>query len=178
MRVLPASFYARNTKAVARGLLGKYLIRKIGRRRLVGRIVETEAYFQDDPASHSYSGKTPRSAPMFEHPGRAYVYFVYGNHYCLNAVTEKFGKAGAVLIRALEPVKGVKLATNGPGKLTKAFKIDSKFNRADLSRGNLVVAEGVRKRYNIVSARRVGISKASNKLYRFYLKGNKYVSKM
>jgi DNA-3-methyladenine glycosylase len=178
MRVLSRAFYGRNTAVVARQLLGKYLIRKIGARRMVGKIVETEAYFQDDPASHAYRGKTPRSAPMFEDPGRAYVYFIYGSHYCLNAVTEKFGKAGAVLIRSLEPIKGVRSATNGPGKLTKAFRIDKRFNRADLTKGNLVIAEGKTERYNIVSTKRIGISKASNKLYRFYIKGNKYVSKV
>jgi len=178
MRVLPRSFYSRNTKIVARRLIGKYLIRKIGRRKLIGKIVETEAYFQDDPASHSFRGITERSAPMFEDPGHAYVYFIYGNHYCLNAVTEKFGRAGAVLIRALEPVNGIRLATNGPGKLTKALKIDRRLNRADLTRGSLVIAEERRERYNIVSAKRIGISKASNKMYRFYIKGNAYVSKM
>jgi len=178
MRSLPRAFYSRNTKIVARRLLGKYLIRKIGRRKLIGKIVETEAYFQDDPASHSFKGKTDRSAPMFEDPGHAYVYFIYGNHYCLNAVTEKFGRAGAVLIRALEPVKGIRSATNGPGKLTKALKIDRRSNRADLTSGSLVIAEGVQERYNIVSAKRIGISKASDKLYRFYIKGNEHVSKM
>jgi DNA-3-methyladenine glycosylase len=178
MSSLPRSFYSRDTKIVARRLLGKYLIRKIGKRKLVGKIVETEAYFQDDPASHSFKGKTERSAPMFEEPGHAYIYFIYGNHYCLNAVTEKYGRAGAVLIRALEPVKGIRSATNGPGKLTKALKIDGRFNRADLTRGSLVIAVGEKERYNIVSAKRIGISKASNKLYRFYIKGNAYVSKM
>jgi DNA-3-methyladenine glycosylase len=178
MKSLPRVFYGRNTKIVARQLLGKYLIRNIGRRKLIGKIVETEAYFQDDPASHSFKGKTERSAPMFEDPGHAYVYFIYGNHYCLNAVTEKFGTAGAVLIRAIEPIRGIKLPTNGPGKLTRAFKIDKKFNRADLTKGNLVIAEGKRERYNIVSTKRIGISRASDKLYRFYIKGNKYVSKV
>lgn len=177
MRVLSRPFYSRNTAAVARQLLGKYLIRKIGSRKLVGKIVETEAYFQNDPASHAYRGKTPRSAPMFEDPGHAYVYFIYGSHYCLNAVTEKFGKAGAVLIRALEPVKGVMSATNGPGKLTRAFGIDKRSNRADLTRGKLIIAEGKTERFDVVSAKRIGISKASNKLYRFYIKGNRYVSR-
>jgi DNA-3-methyladenine glycosylase len=178
MRILPRSFYSRNTKTIARQLLGKYLIRKIGTRRIIGKIVETEAYFQNDPASHAFKGKTDRSGPMFEKPGHAYVYFIYGNHYCLNAVTEKPGIAGAVLIRALDPIKGVRTATNGPGKLTKAFKIDKKLNRADLTKGSLVIAEGKRERYNIISAKRIGISKASNKLYRFYIKGNAHVSKM
>jgi DNA-3-methyladenine glycosylase len=178
MRPLPRSFYARNTRLVARAMLGKYIIRKIGSRRLIGKIVETEAYFQNDPASHSYRGRTERNSPMFEEPGRAYIYFVYGNHYCLNAVTERSGKAGAVLIRAIEPISGIKLSTNGPGKLTKALKIDKKLNRADLIKGNLVIAEGKIERYNIVAAKRIGISKGSCKMFRFYIKGNKYVSKM
>lgn len=178
MRVLPRSFYSRNTAIVARQLLGKYIVKKISNRKLIGKIVETEAYLESDPASHAFRGKTPRSAPMFEHPGHAYVYFIYGNHYCLNAVTEKFGKAGAVLIRALEPIRNISLSTNGPGKLTKALKIDKKFNRADLTRGSLVIAEAKRERYNIVSTKRIGISKASSKLLRFYIKGNDHVSKM
>ena len=177
MRVLQRSFYARNTGVVAKQLLGKYLIRKIAGRKLVGKIVETEAYFQDDPASHSFKGKTPRSAPMFEEPGHAYVYFIYGAHYCFNAVTEKSGKAGAVLIRALEPVSGIKLATNGPGKLTRALMIDKKSNRADLTKGNLVIAEGKSEKLKIVMTGRIGISKASKRLFRFYLKDNKFVSR-
>lgn len=177
MRVLPRSFYSRNTAVVARQLLGKYLIRKIGRRKLIGKIVETEAYFENDPASHAFRGKTPRSAPMFEQPGHAYVYFIYGNHYCLNAVTEKFGKAGAVLIRALEPVRNIKLPTNGPGKLTKALKIDKKFNRADLTRGELVIAEGKREKLPVITTKRIGLSKASHRLLRYYIKGNPHVSK-
>jgi DNA-3-methyladenine glycosylase len=177
MPALPISFYGRNTRVVARALLGKYIIRKVGARKLIGRIVETEAYFQDDPASHAFRGRTERNSPMFEHPGLAYVYFVYGNHYCLNAVTEKAGKAGAVLIRAIEPVSGIRRPTNGPGKLTKALKIGKKLNRADLTKGDLIIAKGKAERYNIVAAKRIGISKASNKLLRFYIKGNKYVSK-
>jgi DNA-3-methyladenine glycosylase len=177
MRALPRSFYSRNTGVVARQLLGKYLVRKIGVRKLIGKIVETEAYFQDDPASHSFKGKTLRCAPMFEEPGHAYVYFIYGAHYCLNAVTEKFGRAGAVLIRALEPVSGIRLPTNGPGKLTKALKIDKKFNRADLTKGGLVISEGKPEKLRIVSTGRIGISKASKKPYRYYIEGNKFVSR-
>ena len=86
MKVLSRSFYNRDTKTVAKELLGKYLIKKSGRKKLIGKIVETEAYFEGDPASHSFKGKTPRNAPMFEEPGHAYVYFIYGNHYCLNIV--------------------------------------------------------------------------------------------
>jgi len=178
MKSLPRSFYSRNTAVVAKQLLGKYLVRKIGRKKLIGRIVETEAYLENDPASHAYKGKTPRCAPMFEHPGYAYIYFIYGNHYCLNAVTEKFGHAGAVLIRSLEPVKNIKLPTNGPGKLTKALRIYRRLNRADLTRGNLIIEMGKLERFDIIRAKRIGLSKASEKLLRYYIKGNKYVSKM
>jgi DNA-3-methyladenine glycosylase len=177
MKILPHSFYSRNTAIVAKQLLGKYLIRKIGRRKLVGRIVETEAYLENDPASHAFKGITPRCAPMFEHPGRAYVYFIYGNHYCLNVVTEKFGKAGAVLIRALEPISNIKLPTNGPGRLTKALKIDIKFNRADLTKGDLTVAEGKLSRFSVIKAKRIGLSKASHKLLRYYIKETPHISK-
>ena len=177
MRVLPRSFYSRNTAIVAKQLLGKYLIRKISGRKLIGRIVETEAYFENDPASHAYRGKTERSAPMFEYPGHAYVYFIYGNHYCLNTVTERFGKAGAVLIRALEPIENIRLSTNGPGKLTRALRIDKSFNRADLTRGNLLIAEGKRERFAIVRTKRIGLSRASHRPFRYYIKGNSFVSR-
>jgi DNA-3-methyladenine glycosylase len=173
MKALPRRFYERNTISVAKDLLGKFIIRKIGRKKLIGKIVETEAYLENDPASHAFRGITKRCAPMFEAPGHAYVYFIYGNHFCLNFVTERSGKAGAVLIRALEPVSNIKLATNGPGKLTKALKIDMRFNRADLTRGKLIVAKGKKEKFQIASAGRIGISKASDKKYRFYIKKRK-----
>jgi DNA-3-methyladenine glycosylase len=177
MKTLPRSFYRRNTLTVAKELLGKYIVRKTGNKKLIAKIVETEAYLENDPASHSYRGITPRCAPMFEHPGHAYVYFISGFHHCLNFVTERYGKPGAVLIRAVEPVENIKLATNGPGRLTKALKIDMKFNRADLTRGNLTVAMGKKEKFKIVKANRIGLSKASDKKYRFYIKGNPFVSK-
>ncbi len=173
MKALPRKFYDRDTVSVAKDLLGKYIIRRIGRKALVARIVETEAYLENDPASHAFRGLTKRCAPMFEHPGHAYVYFIYGNHYCLNFVTEKCGRAGAVLIRALEPVSNIKLTSNGPGKLTKALKIGMKFNRADLTKGDLIVAEGKKEKFQIASSGRIGLSKASNKKYRFYIKNRK-----
>jgi len=177
MKALPRSFYARNTITVAKQLLGKYIVRKIGARKLIGRIVETEAYLDNDPASHAYRGITPRCAPMFEYPGRAYIYFIYGTHYCLNFVTEKRGKAGAVLIRAIEPVIGIRSSTNGPGKLTKALKVDKKLNRADLTKGELIIASGKPSRFAVVKTKRIGLSKASSKPYRFYIKGNPFISK-
>src|SRR5205807_1911026 len=105
---LTEEFFDRNPRKVARALLGKLLVRKTPRGRLVGRIVETEAYLgKEDPAAHSFIGKTPRNAVMFGPAGFAYVYFIYGNHYCLNVTCEGEGVAGAVLFRAMEPLVGV-----------------------------------------------------------------------
>jgi DNA-3-methyladenine glycosylase len=176
MRALSRSFYDRDTRVVARELLGKYIIRKYRNKDLIARIVETEAYLERDPASHAYKGITPRCAPMFEHPGHAYVYFIYGFHNCLNFVTESNGKAGAVLIRAVEPVKNINLATNGPGRLTKALKIDRKLNRADLTKGVLIVAGGKKAKFRVIKAKRIGLSKASDKKYRYYIKDDPYIS--
>lgn len=175
MRALPRSFYSRDTVAVAKELLGKLIVRRYRGKKLIGRIVETEAYLKNDPASHAFR-RTPRSEPMFEEPGHAYVYFIYGNHYCLNFVTEKAGIPGAVLIRALEPVANTKLSMSGPGRLTKALKIDKKFNRADVTKGDLVVATAKPMKFNVVRTKRIGITKAADRLLRFYLKGNPFVS--
>ena len=143
---VPRRFYNRDTLIVAPELLGKLLVRRESSGLLVGKIVETEAYRGvDDPASHSYRGKTPRNAVMFGAPGIAYVYFTYGNHYCLNAVTEDEGTPAAVLIRAVEPLEGVDLMMrnrgvekltevgSGPGKLTKALQITREQNGCDLT---------------------------------------------
>ncbi|MGZ3698056.1 MAG: DNA-3-methyladenine glycosylase, partial [Bdellovibrionota bacterium] len=128
---LPVSFYARDTLEVSRDLLGKVLLIRSRRGVTAGRIVETEAYRQDDPASHSFRGKTPRASIMFGNPGVAYVYFIYGMYEMLNFVTESHGTAGAVLIRALEPLAGEELMikrrgarrtrelASGPGRLCR-----------------------------------------------------------
>jgi len=106
--ILPREFYNRDPKTVARELLGKLLIRREGRRLLAGRIVEDEAYLgADDPAAHAYAGLTPRNAVLFGPPGHAYVYFIYGNHYCLNVSCMREGLGEGVLFRAMEPVFGV-----------------------------------------------------------------------
>jgi DNA-3-methyladenine glycosylase len=107
-RILPREFYEREPVTVARELLGKLLIRREGRKLLAGRIVEDEAYLgAKDPAAHAYSGRTPRNAVLFGPPGHAYVYFIYGNHYCLNVSCMPEGDAGCVLLRAMEPVYGI-----------------------------------------------------------------------
>jgi len=181
---LPPEFYRRGTVRVARELLGKILIRKIGRSRLAGLIVETEAYTgKGDPASHAARGATPRSKIMFGPPGKAYVYFCYGNHHLLNVVTEKEGVAGAVLLRALEARAGLKRMMknrgmdtrkgllDGPGKLTQALEIDLKLNGRDLTRaGKLYITEGTSiSRRAIKRSPRIGIREGKDKLWRFTL---------
>ncbi len=145
-RPLPQSFYARPTLTVARELLGCRLVRRLDGERLVGIITETEAYIgETDLGCHAKAGKTKRNFVMYGPPGRAYVYFTYGMHWLLNAVTEAEGFPAAVLIRALETVEGISAVearrknvparnwTNGPAKLTAAFGIDSRQNGIDLT---------------------------------------------
>jgi DNA-3-methyladenine glycosylase len=190
-RIPTSSFYARDTVRVAPDLLGKDLVRTTGRGRMVGRIVEVEAYRgTDDPASHAFRGLTPRNAPMYGEPGHAYIYFTYGNHYCLNVTTQKAGTPGAVLLRALQPIEGVRLMarfrpnvpdmelTNGPGKLTKALAIDKSLNMQDMTTdGPLFVTDPSGADLEIWCSTRVGIGEGQDKRWRFYIKGNPYVSR-
>jgi DNA-3-methyladenine glycosylase len=190
-RILPRDFYARDTVKVAKALLGKHLVRVQGKYRMEGRIVEVEAYRGlDDPASHAFRGPTPRNAPMFGKPGHAYIYFTYGNHYCLNITTQDVGTPGAVLIRAMQPLEGLhemrrlrpnmpdSNLTNGPGKLTKALGIDKSLNEVDMTRrGILFVTESDEAIFDVAKSARVGISKGRDRLWRFYVAGNSYVSK-
>jgi DNA-3-methyladenine glycosylase len=151
---LPRRFYARPTLAVARDLLGHRLVRRLEGSRLAGRIVEVEAYLgESDQASHARPGPTQRNAPMYGPPGHAYVYFIYGMHHCLNAVTEGEGSPAAVLIRALEPLEGLEVMrrhrpnrpdhelTSGPAKLCQALAVDRSLNRADLCAGDTLWIE-------------------------------------
>ena len=142
---LPASFYNRPTLTVARELLGARLVRILDGVKLVGVITETEAYFGfDDLASHAKAGRTIRTAPMFGPPGHAYIYFTYGNHWMLNAVTEQEGFPAAVLIRAIQPIEGIEVMmerrsgrdTLGPGKLTQALGITKSENNLNLTEAN------------------------------------------
>jgi DNA-3-methyladenine glycosylase len=190
-RILPRDFYVRDTVKVARGLLGKRLVRVKGGVSMEGRIVEVEAYRGlDDPASHAFHGPTLRNAPMFGEAGHAYVYFTYGNHYCLNVTTQEVGTPGAVLIRAIEPLEGLRAMrrlrpkvpnsnlTNGPGKLTKALGIDKSLNEIDMTkRGLLFIAESDQAQFDLGKSARVGISQGTELLWRFYIAGNPYVSK-
>jgi len=191
LRILHRRFYSRETVHVARELLGKHLVRVIGSNAMTGKIVEVEAYRgSDDPASHASRGRTPRNAPMFGEAGHAYIYFTYGNHYCLNVTTQESGIPGAVLIRAIEPLDGLsamkrlrpnvpELAlTNGPGKLTKALAIDKTLNEVDLTKaGPLFIMVAEEEHFKVARSTRVGITAGTERLWRFYISGNRYVSR-
>jgi DNA-3-methyladenine glycosylase len=182
-------FYHRPTELVAKRLLGKKLVRIIHKSkdktyRLSGLIVETEAYgFDDDPASHAYRGITPRNMPMFGEVGRAYIYFTYGNYYCVNVSARSSKvKAGAVLIRALQPLEGISIMkllrntddefslSSGPGKLTQALHIDKSLNGADMTNATtqLHIEYGINPQ-RIISSSRIGIREARDKKWRFLL---------
>ena len=191
-RPLRRAFYERNTVRVAKELLGKVLVRKLGDTRLEGIIVETEAYRgYDDTASHAYRGPTRRNQVMFGEPGHAYVYFTYGMHYCLNVTTEPAGQAGAVLIRAVQPVKGIvemkkrrrtehlRDLSNGPAKLTQAFAVTKALNGHDLTAGKkLYITEpSVTEPVHITTSTRIGIKAGAEKLWRFSIRRNPFVSK-
>ncbi len=191
IKKLEKDFYLRGCLTVAKELIGKVLVRKKGRKVYSGIIVETEAYLGDkDEASHSYRGKTKRNSCMFDKGGSAYVYFTYGNHFCVNAVVGKAGVAHAVLLRAVEPVRGIEYMkknraaakdiynlTNGPGKLTQAFEIDLKLNGADLHGSELFIAsQAAGFKFKIKRSKRIGISKNTEKLYRFYAEGSPFVT--
>jgi DNA-3-methyladenine glycosylase len=175
----------------AKRLLGCYLTRTILDVKVVCMIVETEAYDQQDPASHSYRGITPRNAVMFGDPGYLYVYRSYGIHYCMNVVTGPEGHASASLIRAVEPLRGWEviksnrpridketMLTNGPGKVCQALAIGPEWNGHDLEKEPLVLS--MRKpigEKDIVTTTRIGITKAPDTEWRFYLRGNRFVSR-
>jgi DNA-3-methyladenine glycosylase len=191
---LPRSFYVRPTITVAKDLLGKYLVRRIQKKLLVGRIVEVEAYLgEKDPASHAYRGKTKRNEVMFREGGHLYVYFTYGMHFCCNVVTEEAGKGRAVLLRAVEPIEGVKEMrkrrrfssdrkdywnlTNGPAKLCEAFGIQRKVNGTDLLGRELFLTEGEEiPGSKIRSSTRIGVKNGADKKWRFFVRGNPFVS--
>ena len=194
--VLPPSFFEPSAKAVAPRLLGHWLIRQTPEGICGGVIVETEAYLCDDPACHGFRGETARNRSMYGPPGRAYVYFIYGNHWCVNAVCSPAGRAEAVLIRAIEPTLGENLMrarrpvsklhefTNGPAKLCAALDIDRKLDGIDLcdARSPLFIARNpesrkVRKDSGpVITTTRIGISRAADLPLRFYLTGSLFVS--
>ncbi|MDD3150791.1 MAG: DNA-3-methyladenine glycosylase [Candidatus Gastranaerophilales bacterium] len=179
MNILTKDFYTEDTLKVAKNLLGCTLHRKIGNKILSGIIVETEAYKQNDPACHAYRGKTPRAATLFKSPGLSYVYFVYGMYHCVNVVTEPEETAGAVLIRALEPL-GELSNTNGPAKLCREMNISRELNEVDMTclKSPLWIEKGNNiPNHSITTTTRIGIKQAAEFPWRFYIKNNKFVSK-
>ena len=197
MTLLKAEFFNRDPRRVARALLGKLLVRKTPRGILAGRIIETEAYLgKGDRAAHAAAGKTARNAVLFGPPGHAYVYFIYGNHYCLNVSCLADGVPGGVLFRALEPVSGMaqmaeargigvakeidlKKISSGPGRLSEAMEITRERDngkslvsqRSDLR----IVDDGYRVRRVTVTPR-IGIVKSAEQPLRYFIAGNPFVS--
>ena len=197
IRALDRAFFSRDPRRVARELLGKVLVRQHSGALLTARIVEVEAYLgEQDPAAHSAAGNTARTAVLFGPPGHAYVYFIYGNHYCLNVSCEPDGQAGSVLVRALEPLSGVEemakargieihspkdllRLTSGPGRLAQAFSITRvRDNGCDLTSGdsNLWIGEDGYRARGIRLTPRIGITQAAEKALRYLLVGNVFVS--
>ncbi|MDY6770249.1 MAG: DNA-3-methyladenine glycosylase [Candidatus Nanohaloarchaea archaeon] len=187
---LDTAFFARDPETVARDLLGRHLVHGEAA-ELRGRIVETEAYHgPDDPASHASSGKTQRNAPMFEEPGKAYIYVSYGIHHMLNVVTGAAGDPSVVLVRAVKPLAGTgrmrerrgvdagEALCSGPGKLCEAFGITTEHNRVDLTGGALRIEDGkaVEADDTCVDTR-IGVSGGEDLELRFYEDGSDYVSR-
>jgi DNA-3-methyladenine glycosylase len=197
---LSRAFFNRDPVTVARELLGKLLIRRQGRTLLAGRIVENEAYLgQEDPAAHAYNGRTARNSVLFGPPGHAYVYFIYGNHYCLNVSCMPEGCGEGVLFRAMQPVLGLaqmarardldlvasprpaqlRMISSGPGRMCEALGVTRlRDNDRDLTapRSGLWLADDGFTPQRIIATPRIGITKAADRPLRFALAGNPYVS--
>lgn len=193
--ILPRSFYDRDPRMIGPDLLGKILVRRDGRRLLTGRIVEVEAYLgAEDAAAHAFAGKTARNAVLFGPPGYAYVYFIYGNHYCLNVSCLPDGIPGGILFRGVEPIQGIaamfkrrgidessdlRKLSRGPGRLAAAFGITREGdNGKDLtsSRSNLYIADDGQPAPEVLITKRIGIKKATDMPLRYIVPGNPFVS--
>ena len=185
--MLPRSFYQKHATELAKALLGCELVHVTSDGITSGLIVETEAYNQEDAASHSYKGKTERTKIMFESGGHVYVYFTYGMHYCFNVVSGEAGYGEAVLIRALEPVKGLDLMkqrrnrtdqlTNGPAKLVQALVITkADYGKELYNNDELFIKPSSGTNFKIGTGPRVGISQAKDIPWRFWVKDNPFVS--
>ena len=189
IRRLRRSELPSDTVKLARFLIGKVVVHDLPAGRLSGRIVETEAYPPGDPAGHHFRGPTPRIRSMYLDPGHAYIFFNYGAHFMLNVVSEPAGVAAAILIRALEPLEGIELMqrhrktnqllnlTTGPGRLAAALQIDRRHDGLDLcAPGPLWLGKTRHPSGPIGKTVRIGISRATNELLRFYERGNSFVS--
>ncbi|MFA5804604.1 MAG: DNA-3-methyladenine glycosylase [Melioribacteraceae bacterium] len=194
---LPRKFYTRDVHIVAKELLGKFLVRKIGRKHLIGKIVEVEAYDGTvDEAAHTYGGKTKRNEVMFNEGGFLYVYFTYGMHFCSNVVAGKLNEGKAVLLRAVEPVNGIELMainrfgkkdisavelknlTNGPAKICRAFSIARSKNGTDLTGKEIFILDSPKlSRNKIAASTRIGIKKSVDLPWRYYIKNNSFLSR-
>ncbi len=193
LRPLPRSFYLRDSITVSKELLGKVIVRRIGQKVLNARIVETEAYVGEyDPASHAYQKITERNKIMYEQGGMVYVYFIYGNYYCFNIVSEKKGIGNATLIRAVEPIDGVGIMkklrgpvkniyelSNGPAKLCLALNIDKKLYGEDVTvKGKIFISRSIRnEKVQMITTRRIGLNVGTDFPFRFFIKDNPYVTK-
>ena len=180
---LKRKFFENKTLIVAKNLLGQVFCRRLDNGKILkGKIVETEAYTQEEPSCHAYCGVTKRSETLFKKAGTLYVYFTYGMYYCSNIVTEREGYGSAVLIRAVEPLTELKeyKKTDGPAKFCKAFCITTDSNDLDITDKNSEIwiekGEDISDD-NIVQTTRIGISKATDLPWRFYVKDNKFISK-
>jgi DNA-3-methyladenine glycosylase len=200
LKALSAAFFNRDASIVARKLLGKLLVRRYEGELLVGRVVEAEAYLgQVDPAAHAYAGKTPRNAVLFGPPGFAYVYFIYGNYYCMNVSCMPEGNAGCVLFRALEPVAGLAIMaklrgldlapttsnaqlrsiSSGPGRLTKAMAITRQAHNGmalTSASSELFLADDGWRPERIRTTPRINVTKAADHPLRYVIAGNPFVS--
>ena len=184
-------FYGRDTALVARELLGKTVVRKIGQEVLSGVIVETEAYYGDrDPASRAYRGRKNYNTPMFDEPGRLFIYMVH-SWWLLNVAAHEQGEVGAVLVRALEPVEGIPLMeenrgvsdlhnlTSGPGKLTRALGVTKELHGLDVTDESteLMIVDRGYGEFSIETSHRIGVTKDLPRELRFYVKGSRFVSR-
>ena len=188
---LERSFYRRDTSIVAQELLGKILIRRLGPQVLTGVIVETEAYYGDkDPASRAYRGRKNYNTPMFDDPGRLFIYMVH-SWWLLNIAAHEPGEPGAVLIRAIEPIEGIPVMednrgvtdlynlTSGPGKLTKALNVTKELHGLNVTEGSaeLKVVDDGYQDFQMATSHRIGVTRDLPRELRFYVKGNRFVSR-
>lgn len=187
---LALHFFKRSAPLVARDLLGKIISHQTKEGKLSGMIVETEAYGENDPASHAFCGPTPRNRVMFGPAGRTYVYFTYGKHHCFNVTTDPTGKAGAVLIRAAVPLKGIKIMqkkrrtkellnlTSGPAKFAQAFGFNRQHNNLSVLGPKIIIVDNPGQSFKISRTTRIGVRPEKNpRRWRFYIKENPFISK-